>query len=165
MSCSNIYVTGRKGWEAAQAQASYLQHISQSQTIRFLKFTRESVAHRRFISFWLAWMATMWSQPHSASKSNIASEWSCTQQAEVKLRQSWPSILWKTKCWWNMQQCQFGMTAAGCDKLQALSVELLEPLKSSMQDKTGEASVWKFEKAHSILYNVWEISCLAGLRT
>ena len=35
---------------------------------------------------------------------------------------------------WNRQ---FGLTAAGCDKLQALSIEVLELLKSNMPDKTG----------------------------
>ena len=41
-----------------------------------------------------------------------------------------------------------------CEKLQSMSVELLELLKSNMLDKTGEKSSWNFEKAHSILHKV-----------
>ena len=37
---------------------------------------------------------------------------------------------------------------------QSMSVELLELLKSNMQDKTGEKSGWNFEKVHSILHKV-----------
>ena len=58
---------------------------------------------------------------------------------------------------WNMQQRRFGLTAEGLEKLDAMSVELLELLKSNMPDKTGEESGWKIEKAHSILHKVLEI--------
>jgi hypothetical protein len=58
---------------------------------------------------------------------------------------------------WNMQQRRFGLTAEGLDKLQAMSVELLELLKANMPHKTGEKSGWNFEKAHSILHKAREI--------
>jgi hypothetical protein len=35
-----------------------------------------------------------------------------------------------------------------------MSVELLDLLKSNMPEKTGEASGWNIEKAHSILHKV-----------
>ena len=38
---------------------------------------------------------------------------------------------------WDMQQCRFGLTAQGLDKLHDLSVELLELLKENMPDRTG----------------------------
>ena len=56
-----------------------------------------------------------------------------------------------------MQQRRFGLTVEGLDKLQAMSVELLELLKRNMPEKTGEESGWNFEKAHSILHKVREI--------
>ena len=59
---------------------------------------------------------------------------------------------------WNimimMQQHWFGLVAEDCEKLQSMSVELLELLKSNMQDKTGEKSGWNFKKAHSIMHKV-----------
>ena len=58
---------------------------------------------------------------------------------------------------WNMQQRRFGLTVEGVDKLQAMSVELLELLKANMPHKTGEKSGWNFEKAHSILHKAREI--------
>ena len=58
---------------------------------------------------------------------------------------------------WNMQQRRFGLTSEGLEKLDAMSVELLELLKSNMPDKTGQDSGWKIEKAHSILHKVREI--------
>jgi hypothetical protein len=56
-----------------------------------------------------------------------------------------------------MQQRRFGLTVEGVDKLQAMSVELLELLKANMPHKTGEKSGWNFEKAHSILHKAREI--------
>ena len=56
-----------------------------------------------------------------------------------------------------MQQRRFGLTVEGLDKLQAMSVELLELLKANMPHKTGEKSGWNFEKAHCILHKVREI--------
>jgi hypothetical protein len=56
-----------------------------------------------------------------------------------------------------MQQRRFGLTSEGLEKLDAMSVELLELLKSNMPDKTGQDSGWKIEKAHSILHKVREI--------
>jgi len=56
-----------------------------------------------------------------------------------------------------MQQRRFGLTVEGLDKLQAMSVELLELLKANMPHKTGEKSGWNFEKAHSILHKAREI--------
>ena len=57
-----------------------------------------------------------------------------------------------------MHQRRFGLVAEDCEKLQSKSVELLELLKSNMQDKTGEKitekSGWNFKKAHSILHKV-----------
>ena len=58
---------------------------------------------------------------------------------------------------WNIQQRRFGLVATDLVKLQQFSVELLELLKSNLPDKTGEASGWNFEKAHSILHKVREI--------
>ena len=55
---------------------------------------------------------------------------------------------------WNLQQRRFGLDAGDCEKLQQMSIELLELLKSNMPEKTGEASGWNFEKAHSILHKV-----------
>lgn len=55
---------------------------------------------------------------------------------------------------WNIQQRRFGLVADDCEKLQEMSIELLELLKSNMPEKTGEASGWNFEKAHSILHKV-----------
>ena len=55
---------------------------------------------------------------------------------------------------WNMQQRLFGLVAENCEELHSMSIELLELLKSNMQDKTGKASGWNFEKAHSILHKV-----------
>jgi hypothetical protein len=55
---------------------------------------------------------------------------------------------------WNMQQRRFGLTDEGCVRLHEMSVELLDLLKSNMPEKTGEASGWKIEKAHSILHKV-----------
>lgn len=55
---------------------------------------------------------------------------------------------------WNLQQRRFGLDAEDCEKLQQMSIELLELLKSNMPEKTGEASGWNFEKAHSILHKV-----------
>ena len=55
---------------------------------------------------------------------------------------------------WNIQQRRFGLTDKGCVRLHEMSVELLDLLKSNMPDKTGEASGWKLEKAHSILHKV-----------
>ena len=59
---------------------------------------------------------------------------------------------------WDMQQRRFGMTCKDLVKLHEMSVELLELLKSNMPDKTGEASGWKIEKAHSILHKVFHAS-------
>ena len=55
---------------------------------------------------------------------------------------------------WDMQQRRFGLVAEDCEKLQSMSVKLLELLKSNMPDKTGEKSGWNFERAHSILHKV-----------
>ena len=55
---------------------------------------------------------------------------------------------------WDMQQRRFGLVAEDCEKLQSMSVESLELLKSNMPDKTAEMSGWNFEKAHSILHKV-----------
>ena len=55
---------------------------------------------------------------------------------------------------WNMQQRRFGLVEEACEKLQSMSVELLELLKSNMLDKTGEKSGWNFDKVHSILHKV-----------
>ena len=49
------------------------------------------------------------------------------------------------------------MTADKLRKLQEQSVSLLEPLKTNLPEKSGEASAWKFEKAHSILHKVREL--------
>ena len=58
---------------------------------------------------------------------------------------------------WDMQQRRFGLTAAGLEKLHALSVELLEVLKENMPYRTGGPEGWNFEKAHSILHKVRDI--------
>lgn len=58
---------------------------------------------------------------------------------------------------WNVTQRRFGLVASELEKLQASSVELLELLKSNLPEKTGEATGWNFEKAHSILHKVREI--------
>ena len=55
---------------------------------------------------------------------------------------------------WDMQQRRFGLVAEDCEKLQSMSVELLELLKSNLPDKTGEKSGWNFENAHSSLHKV-----------
>lgn len=61
---------------------------------------------------------------------------------------------------WNMQQRRFGMTGKDCERLQEMSVELLELLKTHMPDKTGQTSGWKIEKAHSILHKVCFMLCI-----
>ncbi len=58
---------------------------------------------------------------------------------------------------WDMQQRCFGLTAAGLEKLHALSVELLEVLKENMPYRTGGPEDWNLEKAHSILHKVRDI--------
>ena len=58
---------------------------------------------------------------------------------------------------WNIAQCRFGLDACDLERLQTSSVELLELLKSNLPEKSGGATGWKFEKAHSILHKVREI--------
>jgi hypothetical protein len=58
---------------------------------------------------------------------------------------------------WNIQQRRFGMIDEDCERLHAMSVELLELLKTNMPEKTGQASGWKIEKAHSILHKVYTL--------
>jgi len=58
---------------------------------------------------------------------------------------------------WHMQSRTFEMTADKLRKLQEQSVSLLELLKTNLPEKSGEASAWKFEKAHSILHKVREL--------
>ena len=55
---------------------------------------------------------------------------------------------------YNMQSRRFGLTAPGLIKLRDLAVGLLEVVKTSMPDKSGEKNAWKFEKAHSLLHKV-----------
>ena len=47
---------------------------------------------------------------------------------------------------WEMQQRKFNMTARDLAKLQEMSCELLDILKSNMPEKSGEQEAWKFEK-------------------
>ena len=49
------------------------------------------------------------------------------------------------------------MTAQTLEKLQVMSVSLLELLKTNLPEKSGEVNAWKFEKAHSILHKVREL--------
>jgi len=63
---------------------------------------------------------------------------------------------------WNMQQRRFGLTDEGLERLHAMSVELLEMLKSNIPEKTGEKSGWKIEKAHSILHKVYLSKAFIG---
>jgi len=63
---------------------------------------------------------------------------------------------------WNIQQRRFGMIDEDCERLHAMSVELLELLKTNMPEKTGQASGWKIEKAHSILHKVY-IICIYNM--
>ena len=58
---------------------------------------------------------------------------------------------------WHMQSRKFEMTAETLQKLQSMSVALLELLKRNLPEKSGEANAWKFEKAHSILHKVREL--------
>jgi hypothetical protein len=58
---------------------------------------------------------------------------------------------------WHMQSRKFEMTAATLQKLQGMSVSLLELLKVNLPVKSGEVNAWKFEKAHSILHKVREL--------
>ena len=64
---------------------------------------------------------------------------------------------------WNIQQRRFGMIDEDCERLHAMSVELLELLKTNMPEKTGQASGWKIEKAHSILHKVYIICIYHGI--
>ena len=47
-----------------------------------------------------------------------------------------------------------GLVGEDCEKLQRMSIKLLERLKSNMPDKTGEAqaSGWNFVKELSIMH-------------
>ncbi len=56
-----------------------------------------------------------------------------------------------------MQSRTFEMTADKLRKLQEQSISLLELLKTNLPGKSGDASAWKFEKAHSILHKVREL--------
>jgi hypothetical protein len=58
---------------------------------------------------------------------------------------------------WHMQSRKFEMTAETLQKLQGMSVSLLELLKLNFPEKSGEVNAWKFEKAHSILHKVREL--------
>jgi len=58
---------------------------------------------------------------------------------------------------WNLLQRRFGLVAEDVAKLQRMSIDLLELLKSNLPDKSGQSTGWKFEKAHSILHKVREI--------
>ena len=58
---------------------------------------------------------------------------------------------------WHMQSRKFEMPAETLQKLQAMSVSLLELLKANLPVKSGEINAWKFEKAHSILHKVREL--------
>ena len=58
---------------------------------------------------------------------------------------------------WHMQARKFDMTAETLQKLQGMSVSLLELLKVNLPVKSGELNAWKFEKAHSILHKVREL--------
>ena len=53
-----------------------------------------------------------------------------------------------------MQQRRFGLVVQDCEKLQSMSVELLELLKSNLLEKMGKESGWNFKKEHSILHKV-----------
>jgi hypothetical protein len=57
---------------------------------------------------------------------------------------------------WHMQSRTFEMTADNCESCRN-SPSLLELLKTNLPEKGGEASAWKFEKAHSILHKVREL--------
>jgi hypothetical protein len=58
---------------------------------------------------------------------------------------------------WHIQSRKFEMTAETLQKLQAMSVSLLELLKTNLPVKSGEVNAWKFEKAHSILHKVRDL--------
>ena len=58
---------------------------------------------------------------------------------------------------WNLLQRRFGLVAEDLAKLQRMSIDLLELLKTNLPDKSGQSTGWKFEKAHSILHKVREI--------
>ena len=58
---------------------------------------------------------------------------------------------------WHMQSRKFEMTAETLQKLQHMSVSLIELLKTNLPEKSGEVNAWKFEKAHSILHKVREL--------
>jgi hypothetical protein len=58
---------------------------------------------------------------------------------------------------WHMQARKFDMTAETLQKLQGMSVSLLELLKVNLPVKSGDINAWKFEKAHSILHKVREL--------
>ena len=55
---------------------------------------------------------------------------------------------------WHLQSRKFEMTAETLQKLQDMSVSLIELLKTNLPEKSGEVNAWKFEKAHSILHKV-----------
>ncbi len=58
---------------------------------------------------------------------------------------------------WHTQSRKFDMTAETLQKLQGMSVSLLELLKVNLPAKSGKMNAWKFEKAHSILHKVREL--------
>jgi hypothetical protein len=52
---------------------------------------------------------------------------------------------------------KINMTAETLQKLQGMSVSLLELLKVILPVKSGKVNTWKFEKAHSNLHKVREL--------
>ncbi len=56
---------------------------------------------------------------------------------------------------WDIKARKFDMTAETLQKLQGMSVSLLELLNLSVP--SGEMNAWKFKKAHSILHKVREL--------
>ena len=61
---------------------------------------------------------------------------------------------------WNVLQRRFGLVASELAALQKSSVELLELLKSNLPIREGGKQGWNFEKAHSILHKVRELSSM-----
>ncbi len=57
---------------------------------------------------------------------------------------------------WHMQYRKFGMTAVEL-AIQSKLVEVPELLKANLSDN-GVTNTWKFEKAHSILHKVRELT-------
>ena len=58
---------------------------------------------------------------------------------------------------WNIASRQSRIPISELPELHQKAVDLLDLLKKTLPDKTGEKSKWNFEKAHSILHKVREI--------